>query len=190
MRTFRRAIVGILLAFAGQPIHEGGHAIALRLVAGVWPRVTLWAVDPRGISLAPSGALAVLAAGDLAVLAWWSAVLLFARRSPSRRWTVVGPTVMLALVLTIWLASAALALFGRGELEALDAAKFLAIADLGPRTSLGIVAFAVLGIGLHAAFGMRRCFATALCQRTKAGPGSHSGQTIATASGGQPALSS
>jgi hypothetical protein len=63
---------GIGLAIAAEPIHEGGHAMATRLLTGAWPEVGLWAVHPMSAFGSKLDALIVLACGDLAVLAWWA----------------------------------------------------------------------------------------------------------------------
>jgi hypothetical protein len=143
-----KAVVGtVLLAVAAQPIHESGHAIMLRLLAGTWPKLTFWAVEPGAILLSRAAVLAVLVAGDLAVLGWWGAVFMFARRSPGRRWMLLGPTFMLAFVLAIWITAAALSPFGYDGLEASDAAKFLAVANFGRWTAPVIVTGIALVIG-------------------------------------------
>jgi hypothetical protein len=37
MKAWAEILIGIALAVAAEPIHEGGHAIATRLLTGVWP---------------------------------------------------------------------------------------------------------------------------------------------------------
>ncbi len=46
MKAWAEILGGIGLAIAAEPIHEGGHAIATRVLTGVWPEVGFWAVHP------------------------------------------------------------------------------------------------------------------------------------------------
>ena len=72
-----KQIVGsVLLAVVAQPIHEFGHAVALRASTGVWPRIGAPSVQPLDPVTTKAAALLVLAAGDFAVLAWWTLVFL------------------------------------------------------------------------------------------------------------------
>jgi hypothetical protein len=82
---------GIGLAIAAEPIHEGGHAMATRLLTGAWPEVGLWAVHPTSGFASNLDALIVLASGDLAVLAWWAAIFVLVCRRPEWKWALVGP---------------------------------------------------------------------------------------------------
>jgi len=86
--------------------------------------------------------LAVLSAGDLAVMAWWWLMLLIAHRRPERKWMLVGPSLVLGLALMNWLTAAILSPFGYSHLGASDAAKFIALSGLAPWT----VASAITGI--------------------------------------------
>src|SRR5262245_64181515 len=88
--------VGVALAIAAEPIHEAGHAIAARLLTGVWPQIGFWAVHPTVRIETKAAVLSVLAAGDAAVVAWWGLVLLISRR-PNREWVMFGPTFMVGL---------------------------------------------------------------------------------------------
>jgi hypothetical protein len=67
----KQVVGSVLLAVLAQPIHEFGHAVALRASTGVWPRVGLLSVQPLAAVGTKASALAVLAAGDLAVIVWW-----------------------------------------------------------------------------------------------------------------------
>ena len=77
-------------------------------------------------------ALIVLAAGDLAVLAWWGAIFLFVYRRPQWRWASGRAEPDDGYRLATWFASAVLMPFGRADLGASDAAKFLAISGVSP----------------------------------------------------------
>lgn len=132
MRAWAEILAGIALAVVAEPIHEGGHAIATRLLTGAWPQVGLWAVHPTSGFASKLDALIVLAAGDLAVLAWWVAIFLFAYRRPQWKWAVVGPSLMVTIVLASWITSAMLMPFGHADLGASDAAKFLEISGIPP----------------------------------------------------------
>ena len=123
---------GIGLAIAAEPIHEGGHAMATRLLTGAWPEVGLWAVHPTSGFASKLDALIVLASGDLAVLAWWAAIFVLVCRRPEWKWALVGPSLMATIVLISWIASAILMPLGHADLGASDAAKFLAISGVSP----------------------------------------------------------
>jgi hypothetical protein len=77
-------------------------------------------------------ALIVLAAGDLSVLAWWVGLFVVVHRHPEWRWALFGPSLMTGIALITWIASAALAPFGRADLGASDAAKFLLLSGMSP----------------------------------------------------------
>ena len=64
---WKTVVISVGLAAAAQPIHEAGHAVAVRLFTGVWPRFTLWAVFPPSIP-SEEAALVILAAGESAPL--------------------------------------------------------------------------------------------------------------------------
>jgi hypothetical protein len=123
---------GIGLAIAAEPIHEGGHAMATRLLTGAWPEVGLWAVHPTSGFASKLDALIVLASGDLAVLAWWAAIFVLVCRRPEWKWALVGPSLMATIVLISWIAAALLMPLGHADLGASDAAKFLAISGVSP----------------------------------------------------------
>lgn len=82
VKAWAEILAGIALAVVAEPIHEGGHAMATRLLTGAWPQVGLWAVHPTSGFASKLDALIVLAAGDLAVLAWWVTIFLFVHRRP------------------------------------------------------------------------------------------------------------
>lgn len=132
MGAFTETGGGILLAIAAQPIHEGGHAVATRVLTGAWPHLGFWAVYPVSLFSSKLDALIVLAAGDSAVLAWWTVLFLVVRCRSRYKWALVGPTFMVAIVLLNWLAAAALFPFGYYDVGASDAAKFLAISGFAP----------------------------------------------------------
>ena len=141
MKAWAEILSGIALAVAAEPIHESGHAIATRILTGVWPKIGFWAVHPASGFATKLDALIVLAAGDLAVLAWWGAIFLLVCR-PQRRWALVGPSLMTAIVLVTWFASAVLAPLDCADLGASDAAKFLAVSGMSPwilATVLGMI---------------------------------------------------
>ena len=132
MKAWAEILGGIGLAIAAEPIHEGGHAIATRMMTGVWPEIGLWAVHPTSGFTSKLDALIVLAAGDLAVLTWWAVIFLLVYHRPQWKWALVGPSLMTVIVLVTWFASAVLMPFGRADLGASDAAKFLAISGASP----------------------------------------------------------
>ncbi len=144
----------VALAIAAEPIHEAGHAVAARCVTGVWPEIGFWAVHPAAPFRSRADMLAVLSAGDLAVLAWWGLMLLFAHRRPERNWMLVGPSLVLGLALINWLAASILSPFGYSHLGASDAAKFLALSGLAS----WIVAAAVTGMLALAGTCLARVF--------------------------------
>lgn len=120
-----KQIVGsVLLAVLAQPMHEFGHAVALRASSGAWPGIGVLSVQPLVPVTTKAAALLVLAAGDLAVLAWWASVFLWMRRDRHRLWAIVGTTFVLFVVLLEWLTAAAMFPFGRASLGGSDAAKF------------------------------------------------------------------
>jgi hypothetical protein len=123
---------GVGLAIAAQPIHEAGHAVAARLLTGVWPSIGFWAVHPAGHFESISSVLTVLAAGDVAVIVWWAVMLFISRRYPQHKWVLIGPAFITGLALLNWIASAVLAPFGYSHLGASDAAKFVGISGLHP----------------------------------------------------------
>jgi|SRR5579871_2137560 len=142
-----KQIVGsVLLAVLAQPIHEVGHALALRLWTGVWPRIGALSVQPLGPVAGNAAALAVLAAGDIAVLAWWTVIFVWMRRGQHRDWAIVGTTFVLFVVLLEWLTAAAMFPFGRANLGGSDAAKFLQITGLQPWSAAALVGCAVLTV--------------------------------------------
>ena len=154
MKAWAEILGGIGLAIAAEPIHEGGHAIATRMVTGVWPEIGLWTVHPTSGFASKLDVLIVLAAGDLAVLTWWTAIFLLVYHRPQWKWALVGPGLMTAIVLVTWFASAVLMPFGRADLGASDAAKFLVISGVSP-WMLAVIISGVTGIA--AALGTR-CF--------------------------------
>lgn len=145
---------GVLLAIAAQPIHEGGHAMAMRLLTGAWPHVSFWAVYSGSQFQSKLDALIVLAAGDFAVLAWWTAIFLLVYHQPRRKWALVGPTFMLAIVVLNWIVSAALFPFGYSDVGSSDASKFLAISRTGPWS----VSVILIGFGIHTRDSCRSVF--------------------------------
>jgi hypothetical protein len=145
MKAWAEILGGIGLAIAAEPIHEGGHAIATRIVTGVWPEIGLWAVHPTSGFGSKLDALLVLGAGDLAVLTWWAAIFLLVYHRPQWKWALVGPRLMTAIVLVTWFASAVLMPFGRADLGASDAAKFLAISGVSPWL-LAVIIWGIAGI--------------------------------------------
>ena len=98
-------IISVGLAAAAEPVHEAGHAVAVKLLTGTWPQFTLWALFPPAI---PSrhAALSILLAGDLAVVLWWLLILLCIRRQPECRWALIGPSFMAVISLASWFVSA------------------------------------------------------------------------------------
>ena len=76
----------VALAIATEPIHEAGHALAVRALTGVWPQIGFWAVHPSAPFHSKGDILAVLIAGDVAVTIWWGLMLLVAYRRPDRTW--------------------------------------------------------------------------------------------------------
>ena len=130
MRGWVEIGTGVALAIAAEPIHELGHAVAVRLSTGAWPEVGFWAVHPTGHFESTAAVLAVLAAGEAAVIGWWGLVYVVARAQPHLRWALIGPTFMAALGLLNWLAAAILSPIVLGEWGASDAVKFMAVSRL------------------------------------------------------------
>jgi len=142
-----KQIVGsVLLAVLAQPIHEFGHALALRVWTGAWPRIGALSVQPLVPVATNAAALAVLAAGDFAVLAWWSLIFMWMRRGQQRDWAIVGTTFVLFVVLLEWLTAAAMFPFGRASLGGSDAAKFFQITGLQRWSAAALVCCAVLTV--------------------------------------------
>ena len=111
--------------------------------------IGLWAVHPTSGFASKLDALIVLAAGDMAVLTWWAAIFLLVYHRPQWKWALVGPSLMAAIVLVTWFASAMLMPFGRADLGASDAAKFLAISNVSPwLLALIIIGIAVITVAL------------------------------------------
>ena len=149
--TSVKQIVGsVLLAVLAQPMHEFGHAVALRASTGAWPRIGVLSVQPLVPVNTKAAALLVLAAGDVAVLAWWASVFLWMRRDRNRQWAIVGTTFVLFVVLLEWFTAAVLFPFGGANLGGSDAAKFLYITGHYPWIAAGgvSIAVAVLGAGI------------------------------------------
>jgi hypothetical protein len=122
---------GVALAIAAEPIHELGHAVAVRLTTGAWPEICFWAVHPTGRFESTGAVLVVLAAGEAAVIGWWGLAYLIARAQPHLRWALIGPTFMAALALLNWFAAAVLTPFGYSQWGASDALKFMMISGIG-----------------------------------------------------------
>ncbi len=154
MKAWAEILGGIGLAIAAEPIHEIGHAIATRMVTSVWPEIGLWAVHPTSGFTSKLDALIVLAAGDLAVLTWWAAIYLLVYHRPQWKWALVGPSLMTAIVLVTWFASAVLMPLGRADLGASDASKFLAISGVSP----WMLAVIICGIAVITAVLVTRYF--------------------------------
>jgi len=154
----------VALAIAAEPIHEGGHAIAIRIVTGVWPEIGFWAVHPTAAFHSNGDILAVLGAGDAAVTIWWGLMLLVAYRRPDRTWVLVGPTFVVGLALINWLTAAVLSPFGYGHLGASDAAKFIEVSGLAPAIVAAAVTgiIALIGVAVARVFGSRRHVSPAL----------------------------
>jgi len=151
----KQVVGSVLLASLAQPIHEVGHAVALRASTGVWPQIGLLSVQPLAAVGTKASALAVLVAGDLAVIAWWALMLTWARRRPHRDWAIVGISFVLLVVLLEWLTAAVLFPFGRANLGGSDAAKFLAITGLHSWTASVLVSVAVSVVGAEVTLLLR-----------------------------------
>ena len=87
----KQVVGSVLLAVLAQPVHEFGHAVALRASTGFWPRIGVLSVEPLAPIATKTAALLVLSAGDLAVLAWWTGVFVCMRRGHRRDWAIVAP---------------------------------------------------------------------------------------------------
>lgn len=142
---------GIALAIAAEPIHEAGHAVAARVFTGAWPRFGFWAVHPTKQFESAGTILAVLAAGDAAVIVWWALAYLIARRRPEHTWVLIGPTFMAGLALLNWLAASVFIPFGYERLGASDAVKFLAVSRLRPWQLAAVVTGVVLAVAITTA---------------------------------------
>ena len=136
---WKAVVISVVLAAAAQPIHEAGHAIAVRVFTGVWPRFTLWAVFPPAIS-SQEAALAILAAGDIAVLLWWTVVFACTRWRPTWTLGLIGPSFMTAIAMASWFVAAALTPFGLASVGASDAAKFIVLSGINPVWVASVVA--------------------------------------------------
>jgi hypothetical protein len=142
-----KQIVGsVLLAVLAQPIHESGHAVALWASTGFWPRIGVLSVQPLVSVNTRAAALAVLAAGDFAVLAWWTLIFVWMQRGRQRDWAIVGATFVLFVVLLEWLTAAAMFPFGRANLGGSDAAKFLQTTGLQPWSAAAPVCCGILAV--------------------------------------------
>lgn len=154
--TGGKQIVGsVLLAVLAQPMHEFGHAVALRASTGVWPQIGAFSVQPLVPVTTKAAALLVLAAGDFAVLAWWTLVFVWIRRNRQRHWAIVGTTFVLFVVLLEWLTAAAMFPFGRANLGGSDAAKFLEITGTHRSAATAGVCLAVVLMGATATLLLR-----------------------------------
>jgi hypothetical protein len=142
----KQVVGSVLLAVLAQPIHEFGHAVALRASTGVWPQIGFLSVQPFVPVVTKAAALAVLAGGDFAVLAWWTLIFVWIQRNRQRDWAIVGTTFVLIVVLLEWLTAAAMCPFGRSNLGGSDAAKFLQISGFQPWTAAALVCCAVLTV--------------------------------------------
>jgi hypothetical protein len=145
----------VALAIAAEPIHEAGHAIAVRIVTGIWPEIGFWAVHPTAAFHSNGDILAVLGAGDAAVTIWWGLMLIITYRRPDRKWLLIGPTFVVGLALMNWLAAALLSLFGYGYLGASDAAKFIEVSGLAPAAIAAVLTgiIALIGMAVARIFG-------------------------------------
>jgi hypothetical protein len=70
----------VVLAVLSQPLHELGHAMALRALTRFWPRISALSVQPLVPVNTKAAALVVLAAGAFAVLAWWTLIFVWMQR--------------------------------------------------------------------------------------------------------------
>ena len=145
---WKAVVISAGLAAAAEPIHEAGHAVAVKLLTGTWPRITLWAVFPPAIQ-SSEAAMAILLAGDLAVVLWWLFVMICVRHRPGWQWAMIGPSVMAVISLASWFAAAAMSPFGMAHVGASEAAKFLAVSGVSPL-------WVIFGVSLTA-FGMAVC---------------------------------
>lgn len=143
----KQVVGSVVLALLAQPIHEFGHAVALRGSTGVWPRIGALSVQPLVPVASKMAALLVLAAGDVAVLAWWTSVFVWMRRDREREWALIGTTFVLLVILLEWLTAAVMFPFGRADLGGSDAAKFLHTTGLHPWIAAAAVSIAVALIG-------------------------------------------
>lgn len=151
-------VVGsVVLAVLAQPIHEFGHAVALRASTGVWPQIGVLSVQPLVPVGSKAAALLVVSAGDLGVLAWWTLIFVWMRRRSQREWAIVGTTSVLFVVLLEWMAAAVMFPFGRANLGGSDAAKFLDITGFHPVIAAAAVSVAVALVGVGVAFVLFRC---------------------------------
>jgi hypothetical protein len=73
-----------------------------------WPEIGFWAVHPRIGFRYETGCSDCPGSRDLAVLARWGVIFLLVYRRPQWRWALVGPSLMTAIVLVTWFASAVL----------------------------------------------------------------------------------
>lgn len=144
---WKAVLISVALAAAAGPIHEAGHAVAVKLLTGIWPRFTLWAVFPPPIP-SQEAALTILLAGDIAVLLWWLFVVICVRHRPGWKWALIGPSFMAVISLASWFVAAAMSPFGMAHMGASDAAKFLAVSEVNPFWLLFCVSLAAFGIAV------------------------------------------
>jgi hypothetical protein len=134
-----------VLAAAAEPIHEAGHAVAVKLFTGIWPRFTVWAVFPPTIR-SQEAALAILLAGDLAVLLGCLFVSICVRYQPGWQWAMIGPSFMAVISLASWFIAAAMSPFGMTHVGASDAAKFYRRLRVNPLWVISGVSLAAFGM--------------------------------------------
>jgi hypothetical protein len=142
----KQVVGSVLLAVLAQPIHEVGHAVALRASTGVWPHIGFLSVQPLVPVASNAVALSVLAGGDFAVLAWWTLIFVWMRRGRQRDWAIVGTTFVLIVVLLEWLTAAVMFPFGRSNLGGSDAGKFLHLSGFQPWSAAALVCCVVLTV--------------------------------------------
>jgi hypothetical protein len=147
LAMWKAVVISVGLGAAAQPIHEVGHAIAVRLFTGAWPRFTLLAVFPPAIP-SQEAALGILVAGDIAVLLWCAVIFACTRRRPVWKLALIGPSFMTAIAMASWFVAAALTPFGLASVGASDAAKFLAVSGVNPLWV--VVSVSVMGIAMAA----------------------------------------
>jgi hypothetical protein len=164
-----KQIVGsVLLAVLAQPMHEFGHAVALRASTGAWPRIGALSVQPLVPVTTKAAALLVLAAGDFAVLVWWTIVFVWMRRGRQREWAIIGTSFVLFVVLLQWLTAALMFPFGRANVGGSDAAKFLQITGLAPWSASAVMVLQVTAIGVEIILLLRR-FSNSFVGRSQSG---------------------
>ena len=92
--------------------------------------------------------MAILAAGDIAVLLWWAFIFACTRWRPAWKLALIGPSFMTVIAMASWFVAAAMTPFGLASVGASDAAKFIAVSGVNPLWVVALVS--VLAVAMAA----------------------------------------